>query len=101
MNHLARLAVAASLVTVAACTEAVEEPVDSADNAIIGGVEAQPGAWSGTVALFMGSMQGCGGALVADSWVLTAGHCVQPNTPNGGISKVVINRHKLSSSDGE
>ena len=102
MNHVARLLVAASLVTVAACTQSVgEESVESSDQAIIGGAEAQPGAWPGTVALYMGSMQACAGALVADSWVLTAGHCVTPSSPTGGISKVVINRHKLSSSEGE
>jgi secreted trypsin-like serine protease len=103
MNYVARLLVAASLVTVAACTQSVgdSEPVESSDHAIIGGVESQPGAWPGTVALYIGGGQACGGALVGDSWVLTAGHCVNPSSATGGITKVVINRHKLSSSEGE
>lgn len=84
-----------------ACGVRGDENVESAAQAIVGGVEAQVGAWPGTVALYMGSIQGCGGALVADEWVLTAGHCVQPSSATGGISKVVINRHRLSSGDGE
>ncbi len=53
---------------------------------IVGGEEAEPGAWPWQVALidpnWIGSdqhfynAQFCGGSLVAEDWVLTAAHCV-------------------------
>ena len=55
--------------------EDVEAATQAIDARIVGGAEAPVGAWPGTVALYMGNTQGCGGgALVADEWVLTAVH---------------------------
>jgi serine protease len=107
-----KLAIASSVVLAAltalatvGCSESVGQDDSSAADTdsddIVGGTEAAVGAWPGTVALFSGSQQICGGTLVAKNWVLTAGHCVRPGTPNGGISKVVVGRHKLSTADGE
>src|SRR5262245_58848516 len=84
-------------VTALGCTHAVqsrEERTESSRDAIVGGVEAQPGAWPGTVTLLgSGGRLHCGGSLIADHWVLTAGHCVNPFLPNGGVAKVAIGRH--------
>lgn len=103
MTHrtLLSLSIALATATSVACGARGDEDVDSASAPIVGGVEAQSGAWPGAAALYVGSMQACGGTLVADEWVLTAGHCVSPGSTTGGISKVVINRHQLSSSEGE
>jgi secreted trypsin-like serine protease len=108
MKHRVSLSLSLPIAFVAAtfiaCGFRGDEEVESTRQTaarIVGGAEAQAGAWPGTVALYMGSTQACGGALVADEWVLTAGHCVSPSSTNGGISKVVINRHRLSSTDGE
>jgi len=50
---------------------------------IVGGYEAQPGAWPWMVGLvYYGSPtvldgQFCGGVFISSNWVLTAGHCVE------------------------
>lgn len=68
---------------------------------IIGGSEAQPGAWPSAVALYRdgSTRQICTGTIVADQWVLTAGHCLK--SAMTGIDSVVIGRHDLTSAEGE
>jgi secreted trypsin-like serine protease len=95
-------ALALATLVIAGCSADTGEDVESSAHDIVGGTEAVPGAWPGTVALYKSTYQACGGALISDEWVLTAGHCVTTSQVNGGFSKVVINRHKLSqSSEGE
>src|SRR5215207_7965777 len=96
-RSLPLLVLTPAVLAIAACSEPVEDDaVETASHSIVGGTEAPVGAWPGTVALYMGSQQACGGTLVADQWVITAGHCV-----SAGISKVVIGRHRLTTSAGE
>lgn len=90
-----------ALAPLAACAAPTDTPTSFGDQAIIGGTEAAPGAWPGTVALYGSTRVICGGALVADRWVLTAAHCLNPWQSGGGIGKVVVGRHRLSSSDGQ
>jgi secreted trypsin-like serine protease len=98
----ARVALIAASLVVVACSQPVDDEVETSSHSIVGGEEAEAGAWPGTVALYKGgSRPSCGGALVADSWVLTAGHCVSTYSATGGISKVVIGRHRLSTEEGE
>merc|ERR1719228_453290 len=43
---------------------------------IVGGHEAAEHQWPWQVALFIDDAWFCGGSLISDEWVLTAGHCV-------------------------
>lgn len=54
---------------------------------IIGGVDAEPGAWPWAVALIHSSIsnnfqgQFCGGTLISSDWVVTAAHCTDGKSP--------------------
>jgi secreted trypsin-like serine protease len=88
---------ALTVVSSFACTQPVDESTGVNQDKIVGGVEATPNEYAGAVALYMGSQQVCGGTLVADEWVVSAGHCVvRPTAVNGGITSIVIGRHKLT-----
>lgn len=65
----------------AACTPAPEpdverERVGSVNQRIVGGRPAEPGEVLATVAILREGMPECTGALIADTLVLTAAHCV-------------------------
>jgi hypothetical protein len=76
---------------------------------IVGGEEAQPGAWPWMASLVVANIDDarsghfCGGALIHPDWVLTAAHCIyrangQPLSPAN--IHVILGRHRLSSSEG-
>lgn len=81
---------------------AVDAP-DSPD--IIGGQEAEPGAWLWQAALiydYYGNAHAghfCGGSLIDAQWVLTAAHCVEDQDADD--IDIVLGRHQLSLDDGE
>ena len=66
--------------------------------AVIGGRPATE-AYPWQVALADDSGQFCGASLVRPDWVLTAAHCAEGE--DAAKLKVILGRHKLSSSDGE
>ncbi|MGB0383728.1 MAG: trypsin-like serine protease, partial [Ardenticatenaceae bacterium] len=68
---------------------------------IVGGEEAEEGAWPWMAALVdpNGGGQFCGASLIDSEWVLTAAHCVEDSSPED--LDVVLGRHDLDSSQGE
>lgn len=49
---------------------------------IVGGVAARRGDWPWQVAIYDRSSFACGGSIIADTWVLTAAHCVTDDMQN-------------------
>jgi secreted trypsin-like serine protease len=82
-----------------------QTPDDTNQPTIVGGTEAEPGAWPWMAALVTASEpeaywgQFCGGALIRPQWVLTAAHCTENKT--AADIHVVVGRHELSSAAGE
>ena len=74
---------------------------------IIGGIEAEPGAWPWQVALVQANRPDadpglvCGGTLIAPDWVLTTAHCSEIMTVSGINLDAIIGRHNLSSNEGQ
>ncbi|MCG8416643.1 MAG: trypsin-like serine protease [Proteobacteria bacterium] len=69
--------------------------VDQTQTPIVGGQDATPGSRPYQVSVQRFGGHWCGGALLTDTWVLTAKHCL------GGTLKVRVGVHRLSSSEGQ
>ncbi|KXJ21858.1 prostasin [Exaiptasia diaphana] len=68
------------------------------DKRIVGGEESKQGSWPWQIALFINGTHYCGGSLINDMWVVTAGHCVawpHDNTDHPEYFTVKLGEHKL------
>jgi len=94
-----------------AASMATTRRLKSAAPQIIGGREADPGAWPWQAALMKHSVENgfyaqfCGGSLIAPNWVLTAAHCVTDSSSGVIVDPstidVTVGRHRLSSDEGQ
>ncbi len=98
---LATIAVAL-LTGAAVAQDAPVTPAQSETPDILGGREAEPGAWPWQVALVNSLQENafngqfCGGTLIDDEWVLTAAHCV--DGAEASLIDVLVGAHRLSDS---
>lgn len=71
---------------------------------IVGGTEAEEGAWPWMAALVHAGMdsyngQFCGGALIDEEWIVTAAHCTEGSEPDD--IEVVLNTSNLANGGGQ
>lgn len=109
--YLAQVPLGQPTVLAAPIQQQPDDRPDSPDSpSIIGGQEAQPGAWPWMAALILANQsdaadgQFCGGALIEPTWVLSAAHCTF-NADDSFLQPaqvdIVVGRHRLSSSAGQ
>nr|XP_011447092.3 zinc metalloproteinase nas-39-like [Crassostrea gigas] len=62
---------------------------------IVGGKEATPGSWPWQASIVYGSFKDhmCGGTLISDQWVVTAGHCFEDDRSTSSWHVVLGNHH--------
>ncbi|KAL4237201.1 Enteropeptidase [Mactra antiquata] len=56
---------------------------------IVGGNIAMKGSWPWSVAVRIGNNVVCGGSIISDRWVVTAGHCVHDLEDNPQVLSVI------------
>ncbi|XP_069100322.1 serine protease 27-like isoform X4 [Pleurodeles waltl] len=62
---------------------------------IVGGQDAQDGAWPWQVSIYVYGRHYCGGSLIANQWVLSAAHCFSPDFPPFTY-EVILGAYQLS-----
>jgi secreted trypsin-like serine protease len=83
---------ATKLVQVEGCGMA---PLAPPTSKIVGGVEAAPHEFPWQVGLFIDDMYFCGGSVISEEWVMTAGHCMH----NAKSVEVVLGAHNISTDE--
>lgn len=98
------IAVFAALISVSFAADCGTPAIPPTLGKIVGGTEAKPHSWPWQVALYTKSgifgtwYQFCGGSLINENWVLTAGHCFYGHGATKNY-KVIIGAHNLKQSE--
>lgn len=67
---------------------------------VVGGTQSSQGKWPWQAALFYKGSHYCGGAVISNTWILTAGHCFNPYTSSNAADWVaVLGDHHLKLRD--
>ena len=61
---------------------------------VINGDNARRGLWPWQVALYKNGLFWCGGVLLSDQWVLTAGHCLKGDDKDYKVVTGANNRYQ-------
>lgn len=64
-------------------------------NRIVGGINAQDGAWPWQVDIQNSDGHICGGSIISENWVLSAAHCF-PNPSDLSSYRIYIGRYQLN-----
>jgi len=67
---------------------------------VIGGIDAQKGAWPWQVLIRLGGSTHCGGSLINPFWVVTAAHCVYHKEALINYFKVITGEHDFNVKEG-
>jgi len=67
---------------------------------IVGGSQSSQGKWPWQAAIYYKGTHYCGGAIIANTWILTTGHCFNPHTSDfPGDWTVVLGDHHIKESN--
>ena len=86
-----------TLLTVSICAATAQ--ANATTTRIIGGTQAQSGAYPWMVSLQGGGQHFCGASMVAKDWVLTAAHCVEGESA-GSVQAMIGEYDLTNNSDG-
>uniref|UniRef100_A0A8D0GXK5 Enteropeptidase n=1 Tax=Sphenodon punctatus TaxID=8508 RepID=A0A8D0GXK5_SPHPU len=80
-------------VTTAANHSLILSPRYKHSTKIVGGTDANEGAWPWMVSLYYNSKHTCGASLVSDEWLVSAAHCVYGRNLIPSLWKAVLGLH--------
>ncbi|ESO97946.1 hypothetical protein LOTGIDRAFT_104147 [Lottia gigantea] len=66
---------------------------------IVGGSQSAIGEWPWMVAVMSGDKHRCGGTIISDQWILTAGHCINDIQHSPQTTSIIAGATNLKAND--